>query len=49
MKIKADERAELSQKDLKDRVESMTDQQLLEHAQEVLKLTEKKDANSGTK
>lgn len=48
MKIKADERAELSQKDLRDKVESMTDSQILEYAQEVLKLTDKKDTN-GTK
>jgi len=41
MKIKADERAEVSQADLKAKVESMTDEQILEYAQEVLQITEK--------
>jgi len=41
MKIKADERAELSQADLRAKVDSMTDQQILDYAQEVLQLTDK--------
>jgi hypothetical protein len=47
MKIKADERAELSQADLRAKVDSMTDQQLLDYAEEVLNKTEKAAPKDG--
>lgn len=39
LKIKADERAEVSQADVKAKLDSMSDEQLLEYVQEVMQIT----------
>ena len=44
MKIKADERADISQEDIKAKVDAMTDQQILDYASEVLQISDPKAA-----